>query len=395
MLSIVSSKSCITMNTSQEKFFTRKEYEQRIGRVHAAMNKAGIDVLITTHPSHVCYLTGHFTQAVNDLMVLVLPAGDRPILQLPFFERPRHTASGIGIEDVDNWAIGQDPATHVVGDIKKRKLDQGIIALDVAGIYTPYSFTHELIENLNARTVTTLIDQVRMIKSPSEHAYLREAAVITDIGTQAAIDAFSEGAVDYDVAATAHAAMIKAGCESLTCDPYICIGWRTAAPHSNRGGHVASIEDPLFVELGATRARYTAPLMRSAVAGRTTPELTELAAVSNEVIEAVCSSARGGITASEVAAKGEAAIESLLPKILWHHNYGYPVGVGFAPAWIDCPHFLINADNHLPLIPGMVFHLPTQLRVDGRHGAGFSETIIITETGCEQLSQLPRNLVVR
>ena len=222
------------MNTSQEKFFTRKEYEQRIGRVHAAMNKAGIDVLITTHPSHVCYLTGHFTQAVNDLMVLVLPAGDRPILQLPFFERPRHTASGIGIEDVDNWAIGQDPATHVVGDIKKRKLDQGIIALDVAGIYTPYSFTHELIENLNARTVTTLIDQVRMIKSPSEHAYLREAAVITDIGTQAAIDAFSEGAVDYNVAATAHAAMIKAGCESLTCDPYICIGWRTAAPHSNR-----------------------------------------------------------------------------------------------------------------------------------------------------------------
>jgi Xaa-Pro dipeptidase len=44
---------------------------------------------------------------------------------------------------------------------------------------------------------------------------------------------------------------------------------------------------------------------------------------------------------------------------------------------------------------GMVFHLPTQIRVDRQYGAGFSETIIVTDNGCEILSQLPRQLVVR
>jgi Xaa-Pro aminopeptidase len=135
--------------------------------------------------------------------------------------------------------------------------------------------------------------------------------------------------------------------------------------------------------------------MRSAVAGRATPELSTLAEVSNAVIEAVCGSVRGGVPAAEVAAAGDAAIESLLPRILWHHTYGYSVGLGFAPAWIDCPHFLINRTNDALLLPGMVFHLPTQLRVERRYGAGFSETIIVTESGCEPLSKLPRQLLVR
>ena len=43
----------------------------------------------------------------------------------------------------------------------------------------------------------------------------------------------------------------------------------------------------------------------------------------------------------------------------------------------------------------MVFHLPTQIRIDGAYGAGFSETIIITDSGCEQLSKLPRELIVK
>ena len=40
----------------------------------------------------------------------------------------------------------------------------------------------------------------------------------------------------------------------------------------------------------------------------------------------------------------------------------------------------------------MVFHLPLTLRKLGEYGAGFSETIIVTETGAEPLSRLPRQL---
>ena len=109
--------------------------------------------------------------------------------------------------------------------------------MDVSGSYSPYSFIHQLVNSLGARAVTALIDRVRLVKSPAEQAYLREAATITDIGTQAALDAFAEGTVDYDVAAAALSAMVKAGSAALTCDPYICIGWRTAARGHSPGHH--------------------------------------------------------------------------------------------------------------------------------------------------------------
>ena len=43
----------------------------------------------------------------------------------------------------------------------------------------------------------------------------------------------------------------------------------------------------------------------------------------------------------------------------------------------------------------MAFHQPIALRVLGAIGVAFSETILITETGCEALTRTERQLLVR
>ena len=42
----------------------------------------------------------------------------------------------------------------------------------------------------------------------------------------------------------------------------------------------------------------------------------------------------------------------------------------------------------LPLEPGMTFHSPISLRFPGTAGVGFSETWVVTEAGCEVLTEL-------
>ena len=42
----------------------------------------------------------------------------------------------------------------------------------------------------------------------------------------------------------------------------------------------------------------------------------------------------------------------------------------------------------------MVFHTPRSLRVPGQVAMGFSETILVTETGCEALTRHPRALAI-
>ena len=383
------------MAEPRERFFDDAEYAARLAKVRAAMAAEGIDLFVTTSPGNVCYLVGHFTQAVRDLMFLAVPLEGTPLLQLPFFELPRFEASGIGADVTNSWLLGEDPAESVVKELGRRGMSTGSIAVDTGDIYTPYDITAGLLEGLDAKPIRNLVERVRIAKSPAELAYLREAAVTTDAATQAALDAFGEGVVDYDIAAAALEAMVRAGSEFIVSDPYICVGWRTGAPHSNRGGWVTRARDPLFIELGGTRARYTAPIMRCAVAGEPSREIRELADTSNKVADALIGAMKAGVTVSDIAAVGHAAVEPVLDWIIFHHTYGYPVGLSFPPGWLDCPYFLLNARNNATLEAGMVFHLPLMLRVKGEYGTGCSETVIITEDGAEVLSKLPRELVVK
>jgi Xaa-Pro dipeptidase len=43
---------------------------------------------------------------------------------------------------------------------------------------------------------------------------------------------------------------------------------------------------------------------------------------------------------------------------------------------------------------GTVFHQPIALRLGGRLGVTFSETVLITKTGCEPLTTTERTLTV-
>jgi Xaa-Pro aminopeptidase len=78
----------------------------------------------------------------------------------------------------------------------------------------------------------------------------------------------------------------------------------------------------------------------------------------------------------------------------WSGNCGYPVGAGFPPYWGEYSCQIALGDQTV-LQPGMVFHQPVILRVLGKLGVAFSETVLITPTGCETLTRVERQLLVR
>jgi Xaa-Pro dipeptidase len=91
-------------------------------------------------------------------------------------------------------------------------------------------------------------------------------------------------------------------------------------------------------------------------------------------------------------AVGRKVLEPILDQIVFHHVYGYSLGIGFPPTWIENPYFLLVAENEAPLRSGMVFHLPLMLRLLGRFGAGFSEAVEITQDGPRIFSRTKRRL---
>ena len=104
---------------------------------------------------------------------------------------------------------------------------------------------------------------------------------------------------------------------------------------------------------------------------------------------------RRAVTAGEVAARSEKALGPLPRGWVWHGIYAYSVGLGFPPEWADCDAVEVSRGGKAELRSGMVFHCSTSIRDPLRVGMTCSETVLITERGCEVLTDLPRELFRR
>ena len=70
---------------------------------------------------------------------------------------------------------------------------------------------------------------------------------------------------------------------------------------------------------------------------------------------------------------------------------GRYLGIGFS-SWVEGSIASLKEDDPTVLKPGMCFHIPIAMRIYGKAGVGFSETVVVTETGCEALTRAPREL---
>ena len=380
---------------AREEYFSPEEYARRREAVWARMAEDGCDTLVIGCPANICYLSGFITSNMWDPIFLVLRQDNRPLLVTWKGERGRVLASVVDT-DVDGFDMGADAAAHVVSCLRERSWDRGNVVVDIGGAQTRTDAIIRLLGVLDAKQAKGLIESVRLIKSPAEIDCMRKAAAFTDKGVEAAVAAISEGVPDYEIAAAAADGCWRTGGEFFAMDPNVSVGWKAGALHSNHSGVIARSGDPVFMELSGVYGRYNAPMMRTACVGDPPPpKIRELASVSLAVLETVIGAIRPGLAASAVAEQGYPVVEHILDRAFFHQIYGYSVGLGLPPTWLEESFFTLTAGNPREIQVGMTFHLPIAFRVVGEYGVGFSETVVVTESGAEPLGAAPRELAIR
>jgi Xaa-Pro dipeptidase len=381
----------------QEVFFPAKEYARRLEALRARMAEADVDVLITFSPSNIAYVCGHFSTNLHDFQCLVVAQTRAPLMVLWYFELARFHASAVGAT-VEAYDTGEDPVAFLTEVLRRHCGPTERLGIDEGSASVSPGVIRRLAAALpegRTRLVRGIVEPVRLIKSALELEKLREAARLTVIGVRAAMDTLGTGVCDRDATGAALRALYGAGSQFMAVDPYVCGGWRGGAPHSTATGHVLARGDSVFIEIGANYQRYTAPIMRTAAVGEPPPAVRDVHAIANECLDALITTMRPGVAASEVAAVGHRVVARIPSDIIFHYTFGYPVGINFPPTWLEESNFLLLENNHAPLLPGMVFHLPMSLRSYGRFGVGLSETVHVTDTGVEVLTNMPRTLIVK
>jgi len=383
------------MTFEKQLSFSPGEFERRVQAVRQAAADRGFEALLLFSPSNGYYLSGFFSVNLWDFQCLLVPLSSEPVLVVREFESGRFQASCRLREPWTYPPEGSGPAA-VIEALRQLGYEKKRLGLEMSRHLDAKSFA-ALREGLPQATFCDAADilaEIRAVKSEEEIKYLRQAAKITGAGMEAALAAVEEGGADSKVAAEANRVLLASGSEFMCIDPIVAAAHNAGLAHSTVSGIRLNAADPVFIELGACVRRYTAPLMRTAVVGWVPAELQELADYSCRTLDALIEAMKPGVPAREVAQAGQQALAPIESRISFHYVWGYPVGVGFPPSWLEESSFFIQPNNAHELRPGMIFHLPLMLRVLGHYGAGFSETVLITATGVEVLTEVPRQLRV-
>lgn len=373
--------------------FPIAEYHERLALTRSAMAADGLDMLILRSLANICYLCGFQTPSAGTFAALFIPATGRPILQLIDHEYAcaRYTSC---IEDIRSypWYLpehGRELSRAILDELLPD--DRSTFRIG----YEPSAYA--LLPDLNRLAVArgalvqtidagNLVNQLRRIKSPAEIAALRESGRIAVDAIDFALDRLRADMTDNQLAALMHQKMIEAGCEFVNMGPFVATGVRSSLIHTTNKRRPITSGDPVFLELACPYKRYNAPVMRSAVVGGMTSTIERLVAAVEATLGRLLGTIRAGRTGHEVALEAAKGFASIRDDIYFQGAFGYTVGLGLPPNWAEDSTPFIAAGVEEPLLAGMTFHLPVAARIVGLGGVALSETVLVTESGCECLT---------
>jgi Xaa-Pro dipeptidase len=385
------------MRRRNDLVFPMEEFERRLGDLRRRMSTRGVDVMMTTTPENICYLTGFESPGHYYFNALVVPAEGEPFM-VPRVLEDSGVEALTWVEIRRPYADGVDPIERLHGALE----EFGLLDRRIGYEKRCWFFTAAQQEQLFAAVPRTtfldtsgIVEEGRLIKSDYEIELMRKSAHAAEKGMQAGVDAVAAGATENDVAAEMHYAMIKAGSEWPAISPFVAAGERGAIGHATWSGRPIRAGEAVMLELAGATKRYHAAIMRTVFVGDPGPELWQAEKVVQEATEAALAAIKPGVTAHE--------IDALTREIIGSSAFGgeqgsrtaYSIGIGLPPDWGEGQILSMQPHEMRRLEANMTFHLLPWVQVPGKAGISFSETIRVTEDGVETLTHFPRKLFVK
>jgi Xaa-Pro dipeptidase len=378
--------------------FTLDEFRHRQRRVRAAMEAAGIDLLLVFHPVNIQYLIGSQAKSYQEFQVLLFPLEEAPLTMLMRLAEVAEISDLSLADDVRGWGgrEPEDPLEAFAGIMGEKGYLGRRIGVEVPEFYMhPYTYRRlcDLLGDAYVLDASLLIHDLKLVKSPAEIAWIRAASAICDKGVQAAIDAITDGVSEFEVAAEVFHALYRAGSDAPASPMNFASGERTCYGHGAPSDRRIRAGDTMHMEFGAARHRYCTTIGRQLNLGEPSARVREIYDVVREACDACIAEIKAGVPAvrPHLAAKRVIAGAGLEHGRL--HTTGYGIAPGYPPSWGEYIHLF--ADSGYTLEAGMVVSIePPVFLHEERLGVRIIDDVLVTETGAEVLSRTSRDLVV-
>jgi Xaa-Pro dipeptidase len=377
--------------------FPAAEFAERVARTTSRLRKLGIGGMLLFKQESMYWLTGYDTAGYSQFQCLWLSAyGDMMLLTRSSDVRQARLTSTIA--DVRLWvdAAGANPAQTLRNALADRVTPGMRVGVEYASS-TLNAQRGKLLDaafaDLALEDMSDFVAELRVVKSPNELAYVRQAGKLADAAWREALAACRPGQSEADILAAIYGTVLRTGGDPAA-GRFVCgAGENALLCRYFTGKGVIGASDQVNIEYAAAFRHYHAAIMRTVVTGSPSPAQHSMNDANIAALEACRDRLWPGHTFGDLFDAHASVLDGRGYRHARLNACGYSLGAAYPPTWMEWP--MVYAGNPAPVLPGMVVFLHMIL-LDDETGLAMclGETFIVTDAAPERLSALDHALPV-
>jgi Xaa-Pro dipeptidase len=362
----------------------------RLNNLNASMLTSKLDAVILNPGPTLTYLTGVQFHLMERPIVLYIAPGRDPVLVLPELELLKVDLFPYKVQAV---AYGELPSEW---DDAFRKAAQ-VLGLDGKRIGVEprqlrlMEFNHVKAGAPEAEypDASDVLYQLRLKKDRAEVDAIRRAVMIAQDALTATIPLIKTGMTERELASELVMQLLKHGSDSeLSFAPIVSGGPNAANPHASPSERKLQTGDLLVVDWGAAFNGYISDLTRTFAVGEVDEECMKIHKIVQEANAAGRAAGRPGVPCANV----DIAAREVIEKSGYGKYFTHRTGHGIGMEGHEDPY--MRGDNMQLLEPGMAYTVEPGIYLPNRNGVRIEDNVVITESGADCLSDMPREIRV-
>lgn len=235
---------------------------------------------------------------------------------------------------------------------------------------------------------TELLLRLRSVKDEEELDAMVAAQRIAEKALEGILEEIRPGVAEREIAARLQYLMLHFGAENMSFDPIVVSGPNGSLPHGVPGERAIQNGEFVTMDFGCVYHGYCSDMTRTVAVGFATEEMQRIYHLVLKAQEAGIAAARAGVTGREVDGAAGPVISAAGYGSFFGHSFGHGVGVEIH----EQPNASPMNDQALPA--GAVISAEPGIYLPGKMGVRIEDVILLTETGCKNLTRAPKELLI-
>jgi Xaa-Pro aminopeptidase len=230
------------------------------------------------------------------------------------------------------------------------------------------------------------VEELRIIKDKEEIDRTRRACEQARRAFEVVRAKLTPEMTELQIAAELEYQARQFGAKGLSFEPIVAVGPRAALPHARPTSRRIGESDFTLIDWGANEGLYMSDLTRMVPTAKISPKLRKLYGVVLKSQLAGIEAIRPGVTCEEV----DRAARSVIEKAGYGKQFGHGLGHGVGVEIHEAPRLAQGQTRELK--PGMIITVEPGIYFPGWGGIRIEDDILVTRTGHEVLTSVPKDL---